>query len=101
MIPHGVTLEDGVFVGPSVSFTNDKYPRSINPDGTLKSSEDWDVSETVVKYGASIGANATILCGVILGEWCMVAAGAVVTKDVPAYTLVAGNPARIVGPVNF
>ena len=101
MIPHGVTLEDGVFVGPSVSFTNDKYPRSINPDGTLKSSEDWDVSETVVKYGASIGANATILCGVILGEWCMVAAGAVVTKDVPAYTLVAGNLARIVGPVNF
>lgn len=101
MIPHGVTLEDGVFVGPSASFTNDKYPRSINPDGTLKSSEDWDVSETVVKYGASIGANATILCGVTLGEWCMVAAGAVVTKDVPAYTLVAGNPAKIVGPVNF
>ena len=72
MIPHGVTLEDGVFVGPSVSFTNDKYPRSINPDGTLKSSEDWDVSETVVKYGASIGANATILCGVTLGEWCII-----------------------------
>lgn len=101
MIPHGVILEDGVFIGPSVAFTNDKHPRSINPDGTLKTSENWEVSKTIVKYGASIGANATIVCGITLGEWCMVGAGSVVTKDVPPYTLVVGNPARIIGPVDF
>lgn len=96
MIPHGVILEDGVFIGPSVAFTNDKYPRSINKDGSLKTNNDWKVSKTIIKYGASIGANATIICGVTIGEWAMIGAGSVVTKDVPPYTLVIGNPAKIV-----
>lgn len=96
MIPHGVILEDGVFIGPSVAFTNDKYPRSINKDGSLKTNNDWKVSKTIIKYGASIGANATIICGVTIGEWAMIGAGSVVTKDVPPYTLVVGNPAKIV-----
>lgn len=96
MIPHGVQLEDGVFIGPSVAFTNDKYPRAINKDGTLKKSEDWVVSETIIKYGASIGANATIVCGITIGEWAMVGAGSVVTKDVPANTMVVGNPASVI-----
>ncbi|WP_346693744.1 acyltransferase [Coprobacter fastidiosus] len=100
MIPHGVTLEDGVFVGPAVTFTNDKFPRAINSDGSLKKISDWIASPTLVKYGASIGANATIVCGVTLGEWCMVGAGAVVTKDVPPYALVQGNPARIIKVLN-
>ena len=96
MIPHGVILHDGVFIGPSVTFTNDKYPRSINPDGTLKTSQDWHVSKTVIKYGASIGANSTIVCGVTIGEWAMIGAGSVVTKNVPNYAMVVGNPARII-----
>ena len=96
MVPRGVTLEDGVFVGPGVAFTNDKLPRAINIDGSCKSGLDWTISPTLVKYGASIGANATIVCGITLGEWCMVGAGAVVTKNVPPYALVQGNPARIV-----
>lgn len=100
MIPHGVTLEDGVFVGPAVTFTNDKFPRAINPDGSLKKISDWIASPTLVKYGASIGANATIVCGVTLGEWCMVGAGSVVTKDVPPYALVQGNPARVIKILN-
>lgn len=100
MIPHGVTLEDGVFVGPAVTFTNDKFPRAINSDGSLKKISDWIASPALVKYGASIGANATIVCGVTLGEWCMVGAGAVVTKDVPPYALVQGNPARIIKMLN-
>jgi UDP-2-acetamido-3-amino-2,3-dideoxy-glucuronate N-acetyltransferase len=93
----GVTLEDGVFCGPHCVFTNDKRPRAINPDGSLKGGEDWVVSETLVKKGASIGAHATIICGNTLGKWSMVGAGAVVTKDVPDYGLVIGNPARLVG----
>ena len=94
---HGVTLEDGVFCGPHCVFTNDKRPRAINPDGTLKSGDDWVVSETLVKNGASIGAHATIICGNTLGQWSMIGAGAVVTKDVPDYGLMIGNPARLVG----
>ncbi len=94
---HGVTLEDGVFCGPHCVFTNDRFPRSINPDGSLKGGEDWQVSETRVKYGASIGAHATIVCGVTIGRWAMVGAGAVVTKDVPDQGLVYGNPARLKG----
>ena len=78
------------------AFTNDKYPRAINKDGTLKSGGDWQVSETILKYGSSIGANATIVCGVTIGEWAMVAAGSVVTKDVPANALVMGNPAKVI-----
>ncbi len=85
----GVELEDEVFVGPNAVFTNDKYPRAF--------SRDWEVVPTRVRRGASIGANATVVCGVTLGEYCMVAAGAVVTRDVPPHGLVAGNPARLVG----
>jgi acetyltransferase-like isoleucine patch superfamily enzyme len=94
---HGVTIEDGVFVGPHVCFTNDKYPRAINPDGSLKSSEDWEVSQTVIETGAALGARAVILPGVKVGRWAMVAAGAVVTRDVPPYGLVVGHPARLKG----
>jgi UDP-2-acetamido-3-amino-2,3-dideoxy-glucuronate N-acetyltransferase len=93
----GVTIEDGVFVGPHVCFTNDKVPRSVNPDFSLKGQDDWQITKTLVKKGAAIGANATIVCGVTIGEWAMVASGSVVTKDVPDHALVMGNPARAVG----
>lgn len=88
----GVTIENEVFVGPNACFTNDKVPRANNPD--------WTVTPTVVRTGASIGANATIVCGIEIGEYAMIAAGAVVTKDVPPYALVMGNPARQVGTVD-
>jgi UDP-2-acetamido-3-amino-2,3-dideoxy-glucuronate N-acetyltransferase len=94
---HGVILEDGVFCGPHCVFTNDRQPRAINPDGTLKSAEDWTVSETLVRYGASIGAHATIVSGLTIGKWAMIGAGAVVTHPVPDYGLVYGNPARLHG----
>jgi acetyltransferase-like isoleucine patch superfamily enzyme len=94
---HGVILEDGVFVGPHVCFTNDKYPRAINPEGTLKGNEDWQVVETRIRYGAALGARSVILPGVTIGEWAMVAAGAVVTRDVPPYGLVVGHPAQLRG----
>ena len=94
---HGVTLEDGVFCGPHCVFTNDKLPRSINPDGTLKNITDWEVSTILVRYGAAIGAHATIVCGITVGKWAMIGAGAVVTKNVPDYGLVVGNPARLIG----
>ncbi|HMN10829.1 MAG TPA: DapH/DapD/GlmU-related protein [Bellilinea sp.] len=94
---HGVTLEDGVFCGPHCVFTNDKHPRAINPDGSLKSGSDWEISRTLVKKGAAIGAHATIICGTTIGEWAMVGSGSVVTKDVPDYGLVVGNPARLKG----
>lgn len=93
----GVTVEDGVFVGPHVCFTNDKQPRAVNPDMSLKSADDWVISKTLVKAGAALGANATIVCGSTVGKWAMVASGAVVTKDVPDHALVMGNPARIAG----
>ena len=93
----GVTLEDGVFCGPHCVFTNDLRPRAINPDGTLKTTEDWHVSETLVRYGAAIGAHATVVCGITIGRWAMVGAGSVVTRDVPDYGLVYGNPARLRG----
>ena len=94
---HGVTIEDGVFVGPHVCFTNDKYPRAINPDGSLKRGSDWQVSGTLVRYGAALGARSVVLPGIVIGEWAMTAAGAVVTHDVPPYGLVVGHPARLVG----
>lgn len=96
-IYHGVTLEYGVFVGPHTTFTNDRYPRAITPDGAAVSDEDWQPIPTLVKYGASIGANATILAGVTIGRWAMVAASALVSHDVPDYGLVVGVPARLVG----
>ena len=96
----GLTVEDGVYIGPSVTFTNDKIPRAINPDGSPKSASDWTLLKTVIKRGASIGANATVLPGITIGEWAMVGAGTVVTKDVPAYAVVVGSPAKIVGRVD-
>ena len=96
-ICEGVTIEDEVFVGHGVMFTNDRYPRATNRDGTMQSSDDWQVVPTVVKRLASIGSNATILCGITIGEGAMVGAGSVVTRDVPAYAVVAGNPARTIG----
>ena len=90
----GVTLEDGVFVGPHVCFTNDLFPRAINRDGTLKGATDWAITPTLVKYGASLGAGAIIRCGITIGSFALVGAGAVVTRDVPPHTLVLGNPAR-------
>ena len=87
----GVTVADEVFIGPNACFTNDYLPRAFNAG--------WQITETKVERGASIGANATIVCGRVLGEYCMVGAGSVVTKDVPPYTLVVGNPARPIGKV--
>jgi UDP-2-acetamido-3-amino-2,3-dideoxy-glucuronate N-acetyltransferase len=96
---HGVTIEDGVFVGPHVCFTNDMFPRAVNPDMSLKAADDWVLSETLVKAGAAIGANSTIVCGITIGRWAMIGAGSVVTKDVPDYGLVVGNPSRLIGYV--
>lgn len=96
---HGVTIEDGVFVGPHVCFTNDLAPRAVNPNGTLKSATDWVVARTLIRYGAALGANATIVCGVTIGRWAMVGAGSVVTHDVQDYGLVYGNPAHLKGLV--
>ena len=95
----GVTLEDGVFVGPHVCFTNDMFPRAITPDGELKSPEDWQITPTLVQYGASIGAGSVIVCGITIGTFALIGAGSVVTKDVPPYALVFGNPARFHGYV--
>ncbi len=97
---HGVTIEDGVFVGPHVCFTNDKNPRAVNADGSIKNSEDWNLGKTIVKKGASIGGNATILPDITIGKWALIGSGSVVTKDVPNFGLVVGNPAKLVGYVN-
>ncbi|GAB4423055.1 MAG: acyltransferase [Anaerolineales bacterium] len=98
-ICEGVTIEDEVFVGHGVMFTNDKYPRSTTEAGQLQSEADWVCIPTLIKRRASIGSNATILCGVTIGEGALVGAGSVVTRDVPAGVVVAGNPARIVREV--
>ena len=98
-IPEGVTLEDGVFIGPHVCFTNDKLPRATNLDGSLKAEDDWEVTNTLVKKRAAIGANATIMCGITIGENAMIGAGSVVTIDVPKNSIAVGNPAKIIGKV--
>lgn len=95
----GVKIEDEVFVGHGVMFTNDSYPRAANEDGSLQTEADWKVVETNVKRGASIGSNATILPGVTIGERALVGAGAVVTKDVPDFAIVTGVPAEVTGDV--
>lgn len=96
-ICEGVIIEDEVFVGHGVMFTNDRYPRAANEDGSLQTEADWTVEPTRVRKGASIGSSATILCGVTIGEGALVGAGAVVTKDVPDHAVVTGVPARVVG----
>lgn len=96
-ICEGVTLEDEVFVGHGVMFTNDLYPRATGAGGGLQTEADWQVIPTLVRRGASIGSNATILAGVVVGAGALVGAGAVVTADVPEHAIVAGNPARVVG----
>ncbi len=93
----GTVVEDGVFIGPGAVVTNDRVPRAINPDGTLKSGDDWSISETRIGRGASLGARSTLIAGVEVGAFALVAAGAVVTRDVPPHALVAGVPARVVG----
>ena len=90
-------LGDGVFIGPAVVLTNDVYPRSISPDGTLKRGDDWDAAGVRIGDGAAIGARAVVLAGIKIGAWAVVGAGAVITKDVPAHALVVGVPARQVG----
>lgn len=94
---HPLVVEDGVFIGPHVIFTNDRVPRAINPDGSLKTGDDWDALQTRVGYGAALGAGAIILPGVAIGRWSLVGAGSVVTRDVPNHALVVGNPARAIG----
>jgi acetyltransferase-like isoleucine patch superfamily enzyme len=95
-ICEGVTIEDEVFVGHGVMFINDPDPRTVNLDGTLQRDNDWNCIQTLVKNGASIGSNATILCGITIGEGALVGAGAVVTTDVPPGAVVAGNPAKVI-----
>jgi UDP-2-acetamido-3-amino-2,3-dideoxy-glucuronate N-acetyltransferase len=99
-ICEGVTIEDEVFVGHGVIFTNDLYPRAVNDDGSLQTGSDWAVVATRVKRRASIGSNATIMAGVTIGESALVGAGAVVTKDVADFAIVAGVPARVIGDVS-
>ena len=94
-ICEGVVIEDGVFVGHSVTFINDSYPRATTEDGGLQTEQDWKVEPTLVKKGASIGSGSTILSKVVIGEKAIVGAGSVVTRDVPANAIVAGNPARV------
>jgi acetyltransferase-like isoleucine patch superfamily enzyme len=99
-ICEGVTIEDDVFIGHGVIFINDAYPRATTPSGKLQKEQDWVVQRTLIKKGASIGSGATILSNVTVGEHAIVGAGSVVTKDVPADAIVAGNPARVVRSIN-
>jgi UDP-2-acetamido-3-amino-2,3-dideoxy-glucuronate N-acetyltransferase len=96
-ICEGVVIEDEVFIGHGVMFTNDRYPRATNPNGGIQTEADWKVERTIVRHTASIGSNATVICGVTIGVGALVGAGAVVNKDVPDYAIVAGVPARIIG----
>jgi acetyltransferase-like isoleucine patch superfamily enzyme len=99
-ICEGVHIDDNVFVGHGVMFTNDLFPRATNLDGSAQTEGDWTMIETIVKKGASIGSNATILCGITIGENALIGAGSVVTKNVAANTIVAGNPARVMKKIN-
>jgi acetyltransferase-like isoleucine patch superfamily enzyme len=94
-ICEGVCIEDDVFIGHNVSFINDRYPRATSKNGQLQTESDWQITRTVVKRGASIGTSCTILCGITIGQGAIVGAGSVVTRDVQAHTIVAGNPARL------
>lgn len=94
-ICEGVTLEDEVFIGHNVTFINDLYPRSTTADGQLQTEADWKCVPTLVKKGASIGSSATLLCGITVGEYAIVGAGSVVTRDVPPHSVVVGNPAKV------
>jgi UDP-2-acetamido-3-amino-2,3-dideoxy-glucuronate N-acetyltransferase len=100
-ICEGVTIEDQVMIAHGVMFTNDLYPRAVNNCGELATEEDWELVPTVVRKRASIGSNATILCGIVIGQGALVGCGAVVTRDVPDYAIVAGVPARIIGDVRL
>ena len=97
LLYHGLTVGEGVFIGPQACFTNDRVPRAVNPDFSLKAADDWLVGETSVGDGAAIGAGAVVVTGVAVGRWAIVGAGAVVTRDVAPYALVVGNPARRIG----
>jgi acetyltransferase-like isoleucine patch superfamily enzyme len=99
-ICEGVHIEDNCFIGHGVMFTNDLFPRATRPDGTPQTEEDWKLVETFVKKGASIGSNATIICGVTIGENALVGAGSVVTKDVAPNIVVAGNPAKLIKKIS-
>lgn len=96
-ICEGVHIEDEVFIGHGVMFTNDRFPRATNPDGSLQTEADWKVEETRIRKQASIGSNATIVAGITIGKGALVGAGAVVTRDVPDYAIVAGVPAKVIG----
>jgi acetyltransferase-like isoleucine patch superfamily enzyme len=97
LVYHGATLGDGVFLGPAVVLTNDKHPRAVNADGSLKAGIDWTAGRILVHDGASLGAGTVVLLDVVIGRWAMIGAGSVVTADVPDYGLVWGNPARLRG----
>jgi acetyltransferase-like isoleucine patch superfamily enzyme len=99
LLYHRATLDDGVFIGPGVILTNDKLPRAINPDGSLKGADDWHAGHIHIGHGASVGAGAVVLTDLSIGPWAMVGSGALVTRNVPAHALVVGVPARIVGHV--